>query len=114
MGGIDEDDEEVNDARNDGAEVNKRKEKAALKDAGKSKPKVTSVKSDRARIGRLALRKGSFGLFAICEIGKDYLIVNHTRNCKGYISLTGSKFKVEQFKIGQLLVAMVNAEIGGA
>ena len=43
-------------------------------------------------------------MFAVCEIGKDYLIVNHTRNCKGYVPLDGTKFKAEQF----------NAEIGGA
>jgi|TARA_B110000285_G_scaffold174426_1_gene195551 hypothetical protein len=53
-------------------------------------------------------------MFAVCEIGKDYLIVNHTRNCKGYVPLDGTKFKAEQFKIGQLVIAMVNAEIGGA
>lgn len=54
------------------------------------------------------------GLFAVCEIGSNYLIVNHTRNTKGYIPLSDSVLKPEQFQIGQLLVAMVNSEIGGA
>lgn len=53
-------------------------------------------------------------MFAVCEIGKDYLIVNHTRNTKGYVNLVGSGFKAESFKIGQLIIAMVSAEIGGA
>ena len=113
LGGIDEEDEEVNEARQEGADLaNKRKEKAQLK-----KPKLgthSSIKNDRVKIGKLALRKGAFAMFAVCEIGKDYLIVNHTRNCKGYVHLNGTKFKAEQFKVGQLVVAMVNAEIGGA
>jgi len=117
LGGIDEEDEEVNEARQEGAEaLNKRKEKATLK-SGKANTKLgshSSIKNDRVKIGKLALRKGSFGMFAVCEIGKDYLIVNHTRNCKGYVHLNGTKFKAEQFKLGQLVVAMVNAEIGGA
>lgn len=117
LGGIDEEDEEVNEARQEGAEAqNKRKEKATLK-SGKANTKLgthSGIKNDRAKIGKLALRKGSFGMFAVCEIGKDYLIVNHTRNCKGYVHLNGTKFKAEQFKVGQLVVAMVNAEIGGA
>lgn len=46
----------------------------------------------------------------MCEIGKDYLIVNHTRNTKGYIPIKDPK----QFKVGQLLIATVISEIGGA
>ena len=85
--------------------------------SGKANTKIgthSSIKNDRPKIGKLALRKGAFALFAVCEIGKDYLIVNHTRNTKGYISLDGVKFKAEHFELGQIVVAMVNAEIGGA
>jgi len=117
LGGIDEEDDEVNEARQDKTEAdNKRKEKATLK-SGKANTKLgthSAIKNDRPKIGKLALRKGAFAIFAVCEIGKDYLIVNHTRNCKGYVPLDGKKFKAEQFKIGQLVTAMVNAEIGGA
>ena len=60
------------------------------------------------------MKKGTLGLFAICEIGDNCLIVNHTRNTKGYIPLAGSKLTSDQFKLGQLVVAAVNAEIGGA
>jgi hypothetical protein len=98
LGGIDENDEEVNEARQDNVEaLNKRKEKATLK-SGKSNTKLgthSSIKNDRPKIGKLTLRKGAFAMFAVCEIGKDYLIVNHTRNCKGYVPLDGTKFKAE-------------------
>ena len=40
-----------------------------------------------SKIGKLSLKTGSVGLFAICEITPNYLIVNHTRNSKGYISI---------------------------
>ena len=53
-------------------------------------------------------------MFAVCEVGKDHLIVNHTRNTKGYVELAGSKIKSSSFKVGQLLMASINAEIGGA
>jgi hypothetical protein len=71
-----------------------------------------SFKSDsiKTKIGKLQLGKGASAIFAICEIGKDYLIVNHTRNTKGYIAVSDSN----QFRLGQLLVATVSSEIGGA
>ena len=61
-----------------------------------------SQKIDKAksRIGKLALRKGALAMFAVCEVGDDHLIVNHTRNTKGYVSLAGSKLKSSQFKVG--------------
>jgi hypothetical protein len=72
------------------------------------------IDSSGSRVGRLQMRKGTLGLFAVCEIGEDHLIVNHTRNTKGYISLSGTGLSSSQFSIGQLLVASVNAEIKGA
>jgi hypothetical protein len=39
------------------------------------------------------LKKGSISLFAICEIADDHLIVNHSRNTKGYVSLKGTVFE---------------------
>ena len=104
MGMIDEEDQEVNDAR--GSMV-KRKTKIIEKKFTSHNDKVDTAKT---RIGRLALRKGTTALFAVCEIGKDYLIVNHTRNTKGYIQVKEPK----QFHIGQLVLATVDSEIGGA
>jgi hypothetical protein len=74
----------------------------------------SKVGRENSKIGKLALRKDSLGMFAVCEIGKDYLIVNHTRNTKGYVPLQGSGFNSCDFHLGQLIVAMVSAEIGGA
>jgi len=109
---IDDEDEEVVNARNNTAQAGMAKRKSKRLEKGETKQK-SAVKSERSRIGKLALRKDSVGLFAVCEIGKDYLIVNHTRNSKGYIPL-GTQFKPEDFKIGQLLVATIIAEVGGA
>ena len=44
-----------------------------------------SINQTKAKVGKLHLSKGVIGLFAVCEIGSNYLIVNHTRNTKGYI-----------------------------
>ena len=61
------------------------------------------------------MKKGTLALFAVCEIASDHLIVNHTRNTKGYVSLRGTPYmdKAEKhFTIGQLIVACVTAEPG--
>ena len=113
-GVIDEDDEEVNEARNSTALAGMAKRKSKALDKMDSKSKKIIGFGETTKIGKLALRKDSLGMFAVCEIGKDYLIVNHTRNTKGYVNLVGSGFKAESFKIGQLIIAMVSAEIGGA
>ena len=80
----------------------KRKTKILDKMSGKSLATSYSQKIDSAhsRIGKLALKKGTLGLFAVCEIGENHLIVNHTRNTKGYIPLEGSKLTSDQFKLG--------------
>lgn len=109
QGILDEDDDEVQDARNNAAGIAKRKEKMLSK-----MDKPTRVREKKAKIGKLALKKGTIGMFAICEIGKDYLIVNHTRNSKGYIQLKGTPWKSEHFRLGQLVIAVVSYEIGGA
>lgn len=110
-GMIDEDDEEVMTARADG--MIKRKTKVLAKKETKT-AYSSKIDSAAARIPKLALRKGGLGMFAVCEVGDDHLIVNHTRNTKGYIELAGSKLKSSSFKVGQLLLASINAEIGGA
>jgi hypothetical protein len=49
------------------------------------------------------LKKGSVALFAICEIADNHLIVNHSRNTKGYISLKETIYENNAhkfFKIG--------------
>jgi len=54
--------------------------------------------------------KGSTALFAVSEVyhGK-YAIVNHTRNTKGFVSLSGDgeNYKLKQ---GQLIIGTVLAE----
>jgi hypothetical protein len=53
-------------------------------------------------------------IFAVSEIEDDYLVVSHTRNTKGYVSLQGTGSSGSDFRLGQLIIACVNAEIGGA
>jgi hypothetical protein len=88
MGIVDEDDDEVKQARGEG--LLKRKSKTIDKKQIKTaySQKIDEAKS---RIPKLLIRKGGLAMFAVCEIGDDYLIVNHTRNTKGYIPLAGSK-----------------------
>ena len=111
QGLIDEDDEEVIEARADG--MIKRKTKVLDKKQTKT-AYSSNIDKAASRIGKLALRKGALAMFAVCEVGDDHLIVNHTRNTKGYVSLAGLKMKSSQFQVGQLLIASINAEIGGA
>lgn len=100
-GGLDEDDQEVLDARDDDG-MTKRKTKTIDKMNARKEKTSYSQKIDKARsrVGKLSLRKGALALFAVCEIGEDHLIVNHTRNSKGYISLIGSGLISTQFNIG--------------
>ena len=115
MGGIDEDDDEIQQARdNTSHSVSKRTSKAQEKEGKKSTYQNARADRIKSRIGKLSLKKGAIAMFAVCEIGNDYLIVNHTRNVKGYLPLGGTGIKSEQFRLGQLIVACVNAEIGGA
>lgn len=91
--------------------MTRRKTKTLDKMGSKKTSKIVDMGS---KIGKLNLKKDSLAMFAICEVNKDYLIVNHTRNSKGYIPLTASDMKENNFKRGQLVVAMVNGEIRGA
>lgn len=116
LGAVDDDDEEVQEARNalaEQPESNKRKTKATTKQG------IVGVKvaGNATKIGRLQsfLKKGALGMFAVCEIAPDHLIVNHTRNTKGFISLKGTKMSGhahKYFRIGQYVVASVVTEIG--
>lgn len=87
---LDENDEEVTEARNEQAQMVKRKAKAIEKMGQKSSKKVVDKST---RIGKLSLKKDTLGMFAICEVGTDYLIVNHTRNTKGYVPLTATEVR---------------------
>ena len=112
---MDEDDREVQEARDASGRIDaagaKRKAKAAEKMKGRAA--TTSRHDGSSKVGKLSLKKGALGLFAVCEISAKGLIVNHTRNTKGYISLDGTEFTKDQFKLGQLVVASVKVEIGG-
>jgi ribosomal protein S1 len=102
---VDEDDQEVNEARN-----NKRKEKQISKRPTRTDTDKTTQKA--SRLGKLQLKKDALGLFCVCEVEKDYLIVNHTRNTKGYVELPkGNKNKYSK---GDFIVASVTSEVGGA
>lgn len=112
---IDDEDDEVNEARNETANIAKRKTKAIEKSKAKTTKQAPRLIADQAsKIGKLDLRKDTLAMFAVCEVSKDYLIVNHTRNTKGYVPLKGTEYKSENFKKGQLIVASINSEIGGA
>lgn len=63
------------------------------------------TKHKRVRVPPLKFNKGSLGMFSICEINEKYLIVNHTRNMKGYVPL--GNISSTQFSIGQLVIASV-------
>ena len=112
LGAVDEDDEDVREARNsmNQAVANKRMAKAASKSSAPAAKSAWSTK-----IGRLHLRKGALGMFAVCEVAPDHLIVNHTRNTKGYISLkdTAMSGKADQFfRAGHFVIASIISEIG--
>lgn len=96
MGGLDEDDAEVVKAVNDKSEANaallKRKAKALAKMSDTKKTVTQKAEQKSQRIGKLSLKKGTLALFAVCEIASDHLIVNHTRNTKGYVSLRGTPY----------------------
>lgn len=42
------------------------------------------------KVNRLKFSPGSLGLFAIAEVHPTYLIVNFTRNTKGFVDLKDS------------------------
>jgi ribosomal protein S1 len=93
------------------------KRKAKALDKMDSVRKSASLKLDQvnSKIGKLNLKKGSVALFAICEIADNHLIVNHSRNTKGYISLKETIYENnanKYFKIGQYINAFVISEIG--
>ena len=111
-GVIDEDDQEVNTARNEQAELMAKRKAKQLEKMG---TKTATLKVDKSsKIGKLSLKKDSLALFAICEVNKTYLIVNHTRNTKGYVPLSAADIKEHNFKKGQLITAMVTSEVKGA
>jgi hypothetical protein len=47
------------------------------------------------------------GLFAISEIHPKYLIVNYTRNTKGYVSLEGKEELAKKLEVGGFIIASV-------
>jgi len=85
-----------------------------LEKASKLKKSVSRTADKSTRISKLSLKKDSLAMFAICEVSKDFLIVNHTRNSKGYVPLTSADIKENNFKRGQMIMAMVNSEVKGA
>jgi hypothetical protein len=55
-------------------------------EGGKPRKQRTSEGSG-LKVNRLKFTPGSLGLFAISEVHSTYLIVNFTRNTKGFIAL---------------------------
>ena len=102
FGGLDEDDEQLKDAQDEKQKLMKRKEKALSKLSDNKKSVAQKNEISKTKIPKLSLKKGSIALFAICEVAKDHLIVNHTRNMKGYINLKNTPFegKGNKFKLG--------------
>lgn len=49
-------------------------------------------------------------MFAVNSIHDDYVIVNYTRNVKGYISFEGKEDLLKSIEIGQLIVAAILSE----
>jgi len=116
VGAVDDDDEEVLEARNSVQEaaLNKRKLKASDKTASAA-AKIAPKDPTKVRVGRLQLKKGALGMFAVCEVAADHLIVNHTRNTKGFISLKDTTLagKADKFfRVGHFVMASVVAELG--
>ena len=104
---MDSDNEKDDDVQN--KRKNKEQEKALIK------PKAKTSQISASKIGRLVsvlvlyliqtFSKGSLGLFAISEIHPNYVIVNYTRNVKGYLPMEGKEDK--KLEVGQLIVALV-------
>jgi hypothetical protein len=46
-------------------------------------------------------------MFAISEVHSTYLIVNFTRNTKGFISLIDKEDLHKTFEVGQFIIAQV-------
>ena len=46
-------------------------------------------------------------MFAISEIHPTYLIVNYTRNTKGFVSLQGKEELSSKLEVGQFIIASV-------
>lgn len=114
LGAVDDDDEDVREARNSMPELvaNKRSAKAMTKSAA-----VAKALGAAPKVGRLSLKKGALGMFAICEVAPEHLIVNHTRNTKGFISLKGTAMagKAEKyFRVGHFVIASVISEVGSS
>lgn len=61
-------------------------------------------------MNRLKFTPGSLGLFAIAEVHPNYLIVNFTRNTKGFVSLNEKEEQHKHFEVGQLIVGSVMSD----
>lgn len=86
--------------------VKKRNEKTAEK-AGKSRKTFKGDSDGSLKVNRLKFNPGTLGLFAVAEIHPTYLIVNFTRNTKGYIALDEKTEVYKHLEIGQLIIASV-------
>jgi ribosomal protein S1 len=62
------------------------------------------------KVNRLKFTPASLGLFAISEVHPTYLIVNFTRNTKGFIALDEKEDSSKHFEVGQYVVASVISE----
>ena len=106
---LSDDDQEESKTQKVAAQPKKRDDKAHSK-----KPAViTSLKVNRlvSPFYQVDLFQkfsvGSLGLFAISEVHSNYLIVNFTRNTKGYVSLDAKDEHKPSFTVGQFIVAAV-------
>ena len=80
--------------------------KRVSKDQSKKSNKSKEVAA--SKISKLNFNVSSLGLFAICEITKSYLIVNYTRNTKGFIKVQpGQEELAEKLRVGDFVVAQV-------
>jgi ribosomal protein S1 len=87
------------DAAHHGIEKIQKKKRDKKAGAKKEEDESTGLK-----VQKLKFSKGSQGLFAISEIHPTYLIVNFTRNSKGFVDLSDKVMKQHSFNKDKLKV----------
>jgi hypothetical protein len=93
------------DSDEEGVEPKKRLQKAADKGAEGVSRNKAGIPAQK--INRLKFNPGSLGFFAIAEVHSTFLIVNFTRNTKGFISLKDQEDLHKHLEVGQFIVAQI-------
>lgn len=80
--------------------ISKKRVAKSATGAGEKPRKMHTSEGSSAKVNRLKFTPGTIGMFAIAEIHTTYLIVNFTRNTKGFISLSDKEDLYKSFEVG--------------